>query len=396
MTSSISAKADRFVESVIRTMTRVNAVKWGPERAINFAQGFPDFEPSPEIVEAAQHAIAAGGAYHQYPMTWGAPELRQAIAEKKGSEWGVEVDPETQVTVSCGATEAMIATLLGLVDPGQEIVVFEPFYENYGPDCILSEAGIRYVTLRPPDWTFDPDELRAAFGPRTRAIIINTPHNPTGKVYGREELAQIAALCQEFDALAITDEIYEHLVYDGEHVSMATLPGMAERTVTISGASKTYSVTGWRVGWAVAPPALTDGIRKVHDFLTVGAAHPFQIAVAAALRFPPSFYDAVLEEYRQRRRIMLDGLREIGFAPLVPQGAYYTMAGIDTLTDLDDTAFATMLVERAGVATVPASSFYSPAQAGLGRRQLRFSFPKRLETIERGLVELRTALRPTP
>ena len=391
---TISGKADRFVESVIRTMTRVNAVKWGPERAVNFAQGFPDFEPPVEIVEAARDAIAAGGAYHQYPMTWGAPELRAAIAGKKGREWGVEIDPETQVTVSCGATEAMIATMLGLVDPGQEIVVFEPFYENYGPDCILTEAGIRYVTLRPPDWTFDPDELRAAFGPRTRAIVVNTPHNPTGKVYSREELGRIAALCQEFDALAITDEIYEHLVYDGEHVSMATLPGMAERTVTISGASKTYSVTGWRVGWAIAAPALTDGIRKVHDFLTVGAAHPFQIAVAAALRFPPSFYDGVLEEYRHRRDAMVRGLREMGFAPLVPQGAYYTIAGIDGLTDLDDVAFATLLVDRAGVATVPASSFYSPARADLGRHHLRFSFPKRPETIQRGLAELRAALQP--
>ena len=390
MTIGLSGKASRFTESVIREMTRVNLSLHGPEKAVNFAQGFPDFDPPPEVVQAAQAALAAGGAYHQYATTWGAPALRHAVAEKKSAEWGRPVDPETEVTVACGATESMMAAMLAAVDPGDEVIVFEPFYENYGPDCILSGAQPRYVALRPPDWAFDPDELRGAFGARTRAIVVNTPHNPTGKVYARAELELIADLCREHGAIAITDEIYEHMVYEGEHVSIATLPGMAERTITISGASKTYSITGWRIGWLVAPPELTDGIRKVHDFLTVGAAHPLQIAVASALRFPPAFYDALLEEYRERRTALLDGLRECGFDPNPPAGAYYVMAGIDRLTDLDDVAFARRLIETAAVATVPGSSFY--ANRELGRRHVRFSFPKRRETIERGIAALRRAL----
>jgi aspartate/methionine/tyrosine aminotransferase len=390
LAGGLSARASSFTESVIREMTRVNLALHGPERAINFAQGFPDFDPPPEIVQAAHAALAAGGAHHQYATTWGAPALRQAIADRRSAEWGRPVDPETEVTVACGATESMMAAMLAAVDPGDEVIVFEPYYENYGPDCILSGAQPRYVALRPPDWAFDPDELRRAFGPRTRAIVVNTPHNPTGKVYTRAELELIAGLCREHDAIAITDEIYEYLVYEGEHVSIATLPGMAERTITISGASKTYSVTGWRVGWLVAPPVITAGIRKVHDFLTVGAAHPLQIAVASALRFPDAFYDALLEEYRERRTALLAGLRECGFDPNPPAGAYYVMAGIDGLTDLDDVAFADHLVRTAGVATVPASSFY--ADRALGRRHVRFSFPKRRETIERGLAALREAL----
>ena len=283
-----------------------------------------------------------------------------------------------------------MAAMLAAVDPGDEVVIFEPFYENYGPDCILSGAEPRYVALRPPDWTFDPDELRRTFNARTRAIVVNTPHNPTGKVYTREELELIAALCQEHDAIAITDEIYEHLVYEGVHQSIATLPGMAERTITISGASKTYSVTGWRIGWLIAPAPLTAGIRKVHDFLTVGAPHPLQIAVASALRFPAAFYDAMLEAYRERRTLLLAGLRECRFRPNPPAGAYYVMAGIEDLTTEDDVAFARRLIETAAVATVPGSSFY--ANPELGRRHLRFSFPKQRETIERGTAALRQAL----
>jgi aminotransferase len=382
----LSVKADRFTESVIREMTRLNLALHGPEKAVNFAQGFPDFEPPPGVVEAAQAALAAGGAYHQYATTWGAPALRQAIAAKKSAEWGRVVDPETEVTVACGATESMMAAMLAAVDPGDEVIIFEPFYENYGPDCILSGAQPRYVALRPPDWRFDPEELRAAFNGRTRAIVVNTPNNPTGKVYTRAELELIAGLCRRHDAIAITDEIYEHLVFEGEHVSIATLPGMAERTITISGASKTYSITGWRIGWLIAPPELTGGIRKVHDFLTVGAAHPLQIAVASALLFPPTFYDALLEEYQERRSLLVDGLGRLGFQPSRPAGAYYVMAGIEAVTDLDDVAFAHQLVEKAAVATVPASSFYADHE--LGRRHLRFSFPKRRETIERGLEAL--------
>ena len=381
----LSRKAESFTESVIREMTRLNLALNGPERAVNFAQGFPDFPPTPEIVEAAKQALDEG--FNQYATTWGAPQLRQAIAAKQTRWWGRPVDPETEVTVACGATEAMIAAMLATVDPGDEVVVFEPFYENYGPDCILSGAVPRFVTLRAPDWSFDEAELRTAFGPRTRAIVVNTPHNPTGKVFSREELELIAGLCRDHDTIAITDEIYEHLVYRGEHVSIATLPAMAERTITISGASKTFSVTGWRVGWLIAPAPLTAGIRKVHDFLTVGAAHPLQVAVAAGLRFPDAFYDSLLEEYRERRDAIVTGLAELGFEVSAPDGAYYVMAGIGRFGHPDDVAFARHLVESMAVATVPASSFFhDPA---LGRGHVRFSFPKRMETLRRGLEALR-------
>jgi L-glutamine---4-(methylsulfanyl)-2-oxobutanoate aminotransferase len=389
MAPILSRKAESFTESVIREMTRFNLALNGPEKAVNFAQGFPDFPASSEIIEAAKLALDEG--YNQYATTWGAPQLRKAIAAKQSRWWGRPVDADAEVTVACGATEAMIAAMLAAVDPGDEVVVFEPFYENYGPDCILSGAVPRYVALRPPDWSFDEGELRAAFSSRTRAIVVNTPHNPTGKVFSNQELTLIADLCQEHDAIAITDEIYEHLVYRGEHVSMATLPGMAERTITISGASKTYSVTGWRVGWLIAPPALSAGIRKVHDFLTVGAAHPLQVAVATALGFPDSFYDSLLEEYRERRDAITAGLLEIGFDVRPPDGAYYVMAGIRSFGFDDDVAFARHLIEQVAVATVPASSFFhDPA---LGRGQVRFSFPKRMETLNRGLDALR-ALRP--
>ena len=291
------------------------------------------------------------------------------------------------MTVSCGATEAMIAAMLAAVDPGDEVVVFEPYYENYGPDCVISGAVPRYVTLRPPDWSFDADQLRSAFNAKTRAIVVNTPHNPSGKVFSRPELELIAGLCIEHDAIAITDEIYEHLVYRGKHLSMATMPGMAERTITISGASKTYSVTGWRIGWLIAPPALSAGIRKVHDFLTVGAAHPLQIAIAQALELPASFYVELVGDYQERRDAIVLGLRECGFEVAAPDGAYYVMAGIGGLGAMDDVAFARRLIEEVAVATVPASSFYhDPA---LGRGHIRFSFPKKIETIERGLQALR-------
>ena len=385
-----SLKAQSFTESVIREMTRLNLALHGPDKAVNFAQGFPDFEPDPRILEAAARALRDG--HNQYATTWGAPVLRQAIARKYSSAWGRAVDAETEITVSCGATEAMIAAMLAAVDPGDEVIVFEPFYENYGPDCVLSGAVPRYVELRPPDWSFDEVELRSAFNARTRAIVVNTPHNPSGKVYSRAELELIAELCIEHDALAITDEIYEHLVYRGRHVSMAALPGMAERTITISGASKTYSVTGWRVGWLIGPPALTSGIRKVHDFLTVGAAHPLQVAVAEALDFPASFYVDLLGDYTERRDAMVSGLRECGFEVSAPDGAYYVMAGIGAFGAPDDVAFARRLIEEVAVATVPASSFYHDPASGRG--QVRFSFPKRTETIERGLEALRRLSRP--
>jgi aminotransferase len=370
-------------------MTRLNLELNGPDRAINFAQGFPDFATDPRILDAAAKAMRDG--FNQYATTWGAPQLRNAIAGKQSAAWGREVDPDREVTVSCGATEAMIAAMLATVDPGDEVVVFEPFYENYGPDCILSGAIPRFVTLHAPGWSFDVDELRAAFSERTRAIVINTPHNPTGKVFTRAELELIAALCIEHGAIAITDEIYEHLVYRGDHLSIATLPGMAERTITISGASKTFSVTGWRIGWLIAPPSISVGIRKVHDFLTVGAAHPLQVAIAAALELPASFYVELLGDYRERRDAIVDGLRECGFEVAAPDGAYYVMAGIAGFGFDDDTVMARHLIETVAVATVPGSSFFhDPAE---GRGHLRFSFPKKIETIERGVNALR-ALRP--
>ena len=381
----LSLKAESFAESVIREMTRQNLELNGPERAINFAQGFPDFDTDPRIVEAAAKAVRDG--YNQYATTWGAAPLREAVARKQSAAWGREVDAGKEVTVSNGATEAMIAAMLAAVDPGDEVIIFEPFYENYGPDCILSGAVPRYVALRPPDWSFDRDELVAAFNSKTRAIVINTPHNPTGKVYSKAELDFIARLCLEHDAIAITDEIYEHLVYSGEHVSMATLPGMADRTITISGASKTYSVTGWRVGWLIAPPLLSYGIRKVHDFLTVGAPHPLQMAVATALDLPASFYVELRGDYLERREAIVAGLNECGFDAPSPAGAYYVMAGIEAFPFADDIAMARHLIEHVAVATVPGSSFYHDPQ--LGRKHLRFSFPKKISTIERGINALR-------
>jgi aspartate/methionine/tyrosine aminotransferase len=380
----LSLKAQSFTESVIREMTRLNLELNGPERAVNFAQGFPDFNTDARILDAAANALRDG--FNQYATTWGAPQLRKAVARKQSAAWGHAVDPDTEVTVSCGATEAMIAAMLAAVDPGDEVVIFEPFYENYGPDCIISGAVPRYVTLRAPDWSFDPDELRSAFNGKTRAVVVNTPHNPTGKVYSQAELELIAQLCVEHDAIAITDEIYEHLVYRGHHISLATLPGMRDRTITISGASKTYSVTGWRIGWLIAPPALTAGIRKVHDFLTVGAAHPLQVAIAAALELPSSFYAELLGDYSERCDAIVTGLRECGFEVEPPDGAYYVMAGFASFGFSDDVAFSRYLIGKAAVATVPASSFYhDPAR---GRGQVRFSFPKKIETIERGLEAL--------
>ena len=367
-----------FTESVIREMTRVANL----HGAINLAQGFPDFDPPEPLLEAAVAALREG--YNQYAITWGSPRLRAAIAEKFAWYNGVEVDPERHVTVTCGATEAMMAALLAVVDPGDEVVIFEPFYENYGPDALLSGAVPRYVRLDldRPGIPFDPDELRAAVTRRTRAIIVNTPHNPSGKVFTRAELELIADLCRTVGAFAITDEVYEHILYDGAvHTSLAALPGMAERTITVNSLSKTYSVTGWRVGWCVVrDAAVTDGIRRAHDFLTVGAAAPLQEAGAVALRFPRAYYTALAQTYQARRDQMVAILQQAGFRPVVPQGAYYVMADFTALGGEDDVAFAHRLAAQGGVATVPGSSFYhDPAR---GRRYVRFAFPKRAETLE--------------
>jgi aminotransferase len=377
-----AGRTEHFVESVIREMTRL-AVQYG---AVNLAQGFPDFPAPADIKQAAIEAIAAD--FNQYPITWGIKPFREAIAAKYRRTYGMELDPEREITVTCGSTEAMIATLLATTNPGDEIVVFEPFYENYYPDSLLCGAERRLVTLRPPHWTFDPDELRQAFSAKTKAIIVNTPNNPTGRVFRREELAVIAELCQEFDALAITDEIYEHILYDGAaHVPIATLPGMRERCVVINSMSKTYSVTGWRVGWALAPPDISASIRKVHDFLTVGAATPLQKAGVYALASAEAYYEELSAHYGRRRERLVEILREAGFGPLKPEGAYYIMADIAAFGFANDVQFARHLVENVGVSCVPGSSFFE--SPGAGDQWVRFCFCKTEETLEAAREKLR-------
>lgn len=359
-------------------MTRICEARGG----YNLAQGFPDFDAPEAIKEVALRAIRDG--HNQYPVTFGELTLREAIAAKAWRYNGIDCNPETEVTVTCGATEAMIATLKAVVNPGDEVIVFEPFYENYGPDAILSGATPRYVALRPPAWQYDPEELTAAFNPRTKAVILNTPNNPTGKVFSRQELEEIAQLCGCWDCLAITDEIYEHILYDGErHVSLATLPGMAPRTVTLNSISKTYSLTGWRVGWAIAPEKITSRIRKVHDFLTVGAPTPFQEAAAFALGLPDSYYDGLQAYYHRARDLLFDTLRKVGFEVSRPQGSYYYLARGEGLMPRlgvqDDLAFSLRLLELTGVATVPGGSFYATAKPG--RNRVRFAFCKKEETL---------------
>jgi aspartate/methionine/tyrosine aminotransferase len=342
------------------------------------------------LKEAAKAAIDAD--VNQYAITWGSATFRNAIAGKVARTYpGWEVDPERELCVTCGSTEAMIATCLALLDPGDEVVIFEPWYENYGPDTILSGAVPRYVRLREPDWSFDEAELRAAFGPRTRAIIVNTPHNPTGKVFTRDELQIIAGLCQQWDAYVFTDEIYEHIHYRGPggHVPPATVPGLEDRTVTINALSKTYAVTGWRVGWIIAPPEPMNAIRKVHDFLTVGAAAPLQEAGVAAMAMPPSYYEGLATAYGERREVLLAALEKVGFGVHPPDGAYYIMCDTDALDPKrDDVAFARRLIAEIGVAAVPGSSFYSNRSEGAGK--IRFAFPKKLETLHAAAERLAT------
>ena len=372
-----------FTESVIREMTRLNAVHGG----INLAQGFPNFAAPAEVKEAAKRAIDAD--INQYAITWGAKSLRDALARTYRELYGMAVDPETSLTVTCGSTEAMISTLLAICDPGDEVVVLEPFYENYGPDAAISGATPVFVPLRPPEFKFDPEELRRAFTSRTKAIIVNTPNNPTGRVFTRAELEAIATLCREHDAIAVTDEIYEHIRYEGEHIPIATLPGMAERTVTISGASKTFSVTGWRVGWIVAAPELTAAIRKVHDFVTVGAPAPLQEAIAVALTMGRPYYDRLAAEYRARRDSLVRALTAAGLEPNTPDGAYYVLCDIRPFGFDDDIAFAHWLVREVGVAGVPGSSFFSRRE--LGRHLIRFTFCKTPDLLEEAGARLANA-----
>jgi aminotransferase len=376
----ISKKAGSFTESVIREMTR-EALKYG---AVNLGQGFPDFAAPFDIKEKAMEAIA--GDKNQYAITWGVKEFRDAIAAKTNWFLGLEIDPETELTVTCGSTEGMIAGMMACVDEGEEVIVFEPFYENYAPDAILSDAKPRHVTLYPPtkddeSWTFDRQELRAAFNEKTKAIIICNPNNPTGKVFTRDELEFIADLCQEFDAICFTDEIYEHIIYDESlpHISMAQIDGMRERTVVVNSLSKTYSVTGWRVGYCIAPPDITGAIRKVHDFLTVGAAHPLQVAGAYAMSLPPSYYEELNAEYTHKKDLLFPALREAGFKCFAPEGAYYIMADISDFGFANDLDFTRHLIQNIGVAVVPGSSFYH--DNSLGSQQVRFCFCKKDETL---------------
>jgi aspartate/methionine/tyrosine aminotransferase len=363
-----------FTESVIRGMTRLAR----EHDAINLAQGFPNF-PTPQVLkDAAARAIAAD--INQYAITWGAKRLRDALTAKYLEWYGMTVDPEREITITCGATEAMAATLMAIVDPGDEVIVPEPFYENYGPDAVLCDAKPVYVPLQPGE-PLDLDRVARAFSPRTRAIIVNTPNNPTGRVFTRPELEGIAELCRKHDAYAVTDEIYEHIRYTGPHIPIATLPGMRERTITISGASKTFSVTGWRVGWIIAPPRTTDAIRKVHDFLTVGSPAPLQEAVAVALESSgPEFYRNLSEEYRARRDLLCGALAQAGFRITPPEGAYYVLADFSALSSKDDVEFSHWLTREVGVAPVPGSSFYS--EPGMGRNIVRFAFCKTGDMLE--------------
>jgi aspartate/methionine/tyrosine aminotransferase len=377
----LSLKAEKFTESVIREMTRL-AFQHG---AVNLSQGYPDFPAPAEIKQAAREAIDAD--INQYAITWGAKRFRDAIAAKFERTQGVSVDPEREITVCCGSTEAMISSMLAIINPGDEVVVFEPFYENYGPDAIISGASPRYVKLKPPHWTFDPDELAAAFSPNTKAIILNSPNNPTGKVFDRIELERIRDLCVRWNVFAITDEIYEHMLYDGaEHISIAAIEGMRDRTITINALSKTYCVTGWRVGWAIAAPEVTASIRKVHDFLTVGAAAPLQEAGARALEFSASYYEKLARDYTVRRERLLGILTDAGFRCFKPRGAYYIMTDISAFGFPNDFAFAKYLVEDIGVAAVPGSSFFrDPAD---GKSILRFTFCKKEETLAAAAAKL--------
>ncbi|MBV9224462.1 MAG: aminotransferase class I/II-fold pyridoxal phosphate-dependent enzyme [Acidobacteriaceae bacterium] len=378
-----SARISRFKESVIREMTRL-ALHHG---AVNLAQGFPDFAAPPEVKKAAQDAIAAD--INQYPITWGAKPFRHALRDYYERFYGITLDPEREITVCCGSTEGMVASLLALLNPGDEIVLFEPFYENYWPDSQLSGAVCRYVRTHLPDWTFDPQELRAAFNRRTRAMILNTPNNPTGRVFSENDLRIIAELCQEFDCLLITDEIYEHILFDGaRHLPPITLPGMRERCVLVNSLSKTFSVTGWRVGWVVAPPELADSIRKVHDFLTVGAAAPLQQAGVTALQLPDSYYAHLASSYESKRNQMVSILENVGFRCYLPKGAYYVMCDISAFGFPNDLAFAKYLVEEIGVAAVPGSSFFQDGADGA--QLIRFCFAKRPETLEAAAERLQS------
>ncbi len=378
---TLSRRTDGFEESIIREMSRFGAEVGG----INLAQGLPDFEPPRELVEALGRAIARRGA-HQYSFTWGSPAFRRAVAVKCARFNGIRPDPETEVTITCGVSEAEVAAVLGLTEPGDEAVILEPWYENYVPACVLAGVRPRFVPMRESDYSIDFPALEKAINRRTRLLLLNTPGNPSGRVLTREELSEIARICSHSGVIAVVDEIYEHIWFDGHaHVSLASLPGMEDRTVTLSGLGKSYAVTGWRVGWAVAAPPLTARIRKVHDYLTICAPAPFQEAGRTALALPDSFYEGLRRAYAARRRILLSALERAGLGFTPPEGAYYVMVDAGLLGWRDDRAFVEFLARRAGVIAVPGSSFY--ARDG-GRTRARFNFAKREETLRRAARHL--------
>jgi aspartate/methionine/tyrosine aminotransferase len=365
-------RLEKFTESVIREMTRV-AEQVG---AINLAQGFPDFEPPEELLAAAERALRSG--HNQYSITWGAQNFREALARKQSRFMGLELEADAHITVTCGSTEAMMAALMSVCNPGERVIIFSPFYENYGADTILSGSKPIFVALRPPDFQFDPDELHAAFQQGAKALVLCNPSNPCGKVFSLEELKYIAALAQDYDAFVITDEVYEHIVYAPyQHRYIASLPGMFERTISCSSLSKTYAITGWRLGYAIAAPEISNAIRKVHDFLTVGAPAPLQEAAVTALNFPDSYYQQLQAEYTRRRDIFLEYLDQANFIYTRPQGAYYVLVDISPFGFADDAEFCIWMAQEIGVAAVPGSSFFREPVHHL----VRLNFAKREETL---------------
>jgi aminotransferase len=386
----LSTRTRPFQESVIREMTRIGAEVGG----VNLAQGLPDFEPPAELIEAARRVVA-DPSQHQYAFTWGSPEFREAVAAKYARHNAMRVDPATDVTVTCGVSEALVASVLALTEPGDEVLILEPWYENYLPACVLAGVTPKFVPLREPDYALDLDALASAVSPRTRLVILNTPGNPSGRVLTRGELSAIAELCHAHGLLAVVDEIYERMTYDGHaHVSLASLPGMEARTVTLSGLGKTYAVTGWRVGWAVAAPPLTALIRKVHDYLTVCAPTLFQEAGRVALALPESYDDEMRAKYAARKALLLPFLAEAGFSFREPEGAYYVMVDAAPLGWTDDAAFVDFLARKVGVIAVPGSSFYAGAGGGT---KARLNFAKKDETLrEAGRRLTASSLRPPP
>ena len=375
----LSDRTRTFTDSVIRRMTRIS----NQFNAVNLSQGFPDFDPPEELTKALQEVSLKGP--HQYSITWGAKNFREALAEKIKHFNGLSIDPEQEIVVTCGSTEGMMCSMMSVVNPGDKVAVFSPFYENYGADAILSGAQPIYIPLRPPEFNFEEKELEEAFRQGAKALILCNPANPTGKVFSKEELTVIASLAEKYDAYVITDEVYEHIVYHPfTHISFATLPGMRERTLTCGSLSKTYSITGWRLGYVIAPPRICDTVRKVHDFLTVGAAAPLQEAAVTALRFPDSYYTDLQSKYTSLRDFFLSGLDRIGIKHTVPQGAYYVLADISEFGFDSDLEFCEVLAEKAGVGAVPGSSFFREKVNHL----IRFHFAKKESTLQEALQRL--------